>query len=109
MTGRKVQTVQEHLFPEVVKLQLVSRDGHFEVIEDHHTGPPLEELKPITHSEPQGLGFEDISSFLTYPASEILLLSGVTSAATAPDMPPTSGKRRRLSASWTTNGTEVTY
>lgn len=72
---RGVHTVYEHLCPDMVKLQLVSRDGCFELIEGHNTQLPADDLKPITHSELEKFGVKDTELLPTHAASEVVLLS----------------------------------
>ncbi|KAM7182833.1 hypothetical protein V8F33_013982 [Rhypophila sp. PSN 637] len=80
-----IHTVQEHLFPDKIKLQLVSRDSCFELIHGHHTELHVDELKPISRDELQNFGVEDISSLPTYSASDVLLLSRLKNGMSAYD------------------------
>jgi len=78
-------TVRENLYPNVVKLQLISRGGRLELIHGHHTNQSLDEGKPIMRSELKRLGIEDIASLPTYSDSEVLLLSCFEGGANAYD------------------------
>ena len=78
-------TVREDLYPDVVKLQLVSRGGNFELIPGHDAERSLDEPEPVTSDELQRLGIEEVTSLPTYSDSEVLLLSRLEGGANAYD------------------------
>jgi hypothetical protein len=65
------QTIEAYLFPDSIKLELVTKDGKLEVVEGHHL-----ELKPHQRAMPWGemvkLGFEP-GSVPTFPAEDVVL------------------------------------
>ncbi|KAI1407007.1 hypothetical protein F5Y13DRAFT_207057 [Hypoxylon sp. FL1857] len=66
--NNEMRTVQEYLYPQdVVKLQLVTLNGHLTIIEGHHTKAEAE-IKPIIREELEGV--EGLESLPTFPASQ---------------------------------------
>lgn len=69
-----VRTIQDILFPVYIKLQLVTRNGRLELIPGHHKHGQKED-RSLTLQEVRDCGFDDLDTFPTCPASEVLLTS----------------------------------
>lgn len=64
-----LQTVQQHLYPDFIKLQLVTLNGYLQIIEGHAT--EFEDRnRPVTREELEGIGF-DMDLFPAFPASQV--------------------------------------
>ncbi|KAI0840130.1 hypothetical protein F5Y06DRAFT_308898 [Hypoxylon sp. FL0890] len=67
----ETRTVHEYLYPDdVVKLQLVTLNGHLTIIEGHHTKTEAEN-KPITREELKDIDMDLLNSLPTFPASRV--------------------------------------
>jgi hypothetical protein len=96
-------TVQEDLYPNVVKLQLVSRASRFELIQGHYANRSLNEPVPITHDELRQLGVGDITLLPTYSDTEVVLLSRFQQGGYAYDAIIPEGDRHfvcKLAMNW---------